>query len=87
MATSTTRNTWLEGDAITRFEFGDVITDIDNLSRTLVAEDEWVFDDVISDTTVFVIVNVGTTDSNVSNGDEDVVWTWRRLRTILEFKL
>jgi hypothetical protein len=87
VTTSAARGTGLESDAVTRFERGDVFADIDDLSGTLVTEDEWVFDDDISDTAVLVVVNVRAADAHLSHGDEDVVRTRRWSGTVSELEL
>jgi hypothetical protein len=87
VTTPATRDAWLDGDAVARFEPGDVFTDIDDLSGAFVTEDEWVFDDEIADTTVLVVVDVGAADPHLSHGDEDVVRAWRWSATLLKLEL
>jgi hypothetical protein len=87
VGTTPTRNARFERDAVAGFERGYIFTHLDDLSGALVAEDERIFDDVLPDTAVFVVVNVRSTDTDVADGHEDVVWTRRRLRTVLQFEL
>ncbi|GGJ11057.1 hypothetical protein GCM10008995_21200 [Halobellus salinus] len=84
---SATRDTGLEGHAVTWFECGGVLTGIDHLPGTLVTEDERVFDDNVPDTTVFVVVHVGAADTHFSYGDEDVVRAWRWSGSVLKLEL
>jgi hypothetical protein len=85
--TAATRDARFEGDSVSRFEGRDVLPDVDDHTGTLVPEDEWVLDDVVTDTAVFVVVNVGATDADVAHGHEHVLRAGSRSRSILEFEL
>ena len=51
----------------------DVLADGDDLARTLVAEDQRAVDDVVTDAAVFVVVDVGATDTDRARPDEHLV--------------
>jgi hypothetical protein len=87
VTTSATRGTWLEGHTVTRFECGDVFARLDDLSGTLVTEDDRALDDGIPDTAVLVVVNVGAADPHLSHGDEDVVRAGRWPGTVVKLEL
>jgi hypothetical protein len=84
---SAARDTWLEGHAVTRVECTDVCTDVDYFPRTLMTEDERVFDDKVPDTTVFIVVHVGAADTDLPYGDEDAVRIWRWSGAVLKLEL
>lgn len=55
---ATARNTWFQGNTIAFFEVFDIGANSGNLTGSLVAENEGVTDNVRSDTSFYVIVNI-----------------------------
>jgi hypothetical protein len=55
---ATTRNAWFQGNTIAFFEVFDIGANSGNLTGSLVAENEGVTDNVRSDTSFYVIVNI-----------------------------
>jgi hypothetical protein len=80
-------NAGFERDAVPRFVISNVLADFDDLTGALVPEDERVFHDVVPDTTVFVVVDVGATDTHVSHGYKYLVGAGRRSGTVLQLEL
>ncbi len=66
---------------------GYVLADLDDFASALVSEDERVLDDVVANTTVFVVVDVGATDAHVAHGNEYVIGPGRRSGTVLQLEL
>ena len=74
VATPPTRHTGFECDTVARSDVGDRIADFDDLPGALVAENDGALDDVLADTAVFVVVGVGSTDTDIADSHENVVW-------------
>jgi hypothetical protein len=85
--TAAARDARFERDPVTGFECGDVLTDLDDVAGALVTEDERLFDDVVADAAVFVVVDVGATDADVSHGDEDLVGVGGWTGTVVKLEL
>lgn len=86
VAAPPTRHAGFESDTVARSDAGDRIADFDDFPGALVTENERTLDDVLADTTVFVVVDVRPTDTDVADSHENVVWPGFWADTVAELE-
>jgi hypothetical protein len=72
-ATIRVRYSGFHADAVARFEIFYRSPDLDHGARCFMAEDHWFFHDERADSTIFIVMNVASTDSYRVDGDLNVV--------------
>jgi hypothetical protein len=70
---SSARETRLKGNTVARLEVLDGRADFNNGSGRLMAENHGLLDDKVTNGTVDPVVDVGTANTGVVHGDEDIV--------------
>jgi hypothetical protein len=73
VATPLAGDAGFERDTVARGEFGDRLADSDDLPGALVAEDDRALNHILPDPAVFVVVDVGPTDTDIADGNENLV--------------
>ncbi len=84
VATNTTGNMALNGDAIADFESPDLAPTFNNFTTEFMANGEWHRNCFTSPVVPLINVNVGTANRSAADFDEDVVMTWLRNIDIFE---
>ena len=54
------RNAWLEGDSVTGLEISDAGADLQHGARCLMAENHWLLNNILANTTVRVVMQIRT---------------------------